>query len=199
MLLNTLLPVVLLSMCALDLSKAFDRTNHFGMYIRNYDGTQNSDWFIVNIWAVVSNVSYVRQVVRSNLVLFQTSHRGSTGWGSFSILICIIFGHCYWKSWSNLFGLLGNVCVCIFLYADDILLIALSATWLQMLLNACEFELSKLDMVVNIKKSMCLRFGPRFSVPCANIISVYGGFVAEPLTNTLACYYSVLIVTIHLK
>jgi len=76
---------------------------------------------------------------------------------------------------TNLGCYIGNVCVCIFLYADDILLIAPSVTGLQMLLNACEFELSKLDMVVNIKKSMCLRFGPRFSAPCANIISVYGG------------------------
>ncbi len=70
---------------------------------------------------------------------------------------------------------IGNVCVSIFVYADDILLIAPSVTGLQMLLNACEDELSKLDMVVNVKKSMCIRFGPRFSAPCANIISAYGG------------------------
>jgi len=57
----------------------------------------------------------------------------------------------------------------IFLYADDILLVAPSVTSLQRILSICETELEWLDMRVNPKKSSCIRFGARFSVICNNI------------------------------
>jgi len=44
------------------------------------------------------------------------------------------------------------------LYADDILLIAPSASLLQKLLLACEKELDAIDMVVNVKKSSCVAY-----------------------------------------
>jgi len=51
--------------------------------------------------------------------------------------------------------------ICIILYADYILLIALSVTMLENLLHKCETELNWLVMSINIKKSCCLRIGPR--------------------------------------
>ena len=45
------------------------------------------------------------------------------------------------------------------LYADDILLLAPSVTVLQRLLQACDEELNSIDMVINIKKSSCMRIG----------------------------------------
>ena len=53
-------------------------------------------------------------------------------------------------------------CVSVLLYADDILL-APSVTALQQLVFACEGELQWLDMSINVKKSACMRIGPRFS------------------------------------
>ena len=47
---------------------------------------------------------------------------------------------------------LSSVCVSIFLYADDILLLAPSVTALQTLMTACEEELIYLDMQINTKK-----------------------------------------------
>ena len=47
------------------------------------------------------------------------------------------------------------ICVSIFLYADDILLISPSVSALQTLLCACEEELKLLDMQLNTKK-VCL-------------------------------------------
>ena len=61
--------------------------------------------------------------------------------------------------------------VSIFVYADDILLVAPSVTCLQELVFICEQELIDLDMQLNSKKSVCMRFGPRFDVPCADIVS----------------------------
>jgi len=52
------------------------------------------------------------------------------------------------------------------LYADDILLSAPSVTQLERLLRKCEEELSYLYMVINVKKSSCLRVGPRYNVRC---------------------------------
>ena len=49
---------------------------------------------------------------------------------------------------------ISNNCVCIFLFADDILLLSPTITGLQSLFNTCERELEKLDMRVNAKKSI---------------------------------------------
>ena len=46
-----------------------------------------------------------------------------------------------------------SACVSVFLYPDDILLIAPSVNALQTLLNACIKELSQLDLRENVSKS----------------------------------------------
>ena len=40
-------------------------------------------------------------------------------------------------------------------------------------------ELNWLDMTIIVKKSRCLRIGPRFDVPCANIITLTGHAYAK--------------------
>ena len=52
----------------------------------------------------------------------------------------------------------------VILYADDILLIALSIGELQSLFHVCEIELNWLDMSIDEKKSCCIRIGPRSAV-----------------------------------
>ena len=47
------------------------------------------------------------------------------------------------------------------IYADDISLLAPTVTALEKLLHACERELIWLDMLINCKKSFCLRVGQR--------------------------------------
>ena len=65
-------------------------------------------------------------------------------------------------------------CVSILLYADDILLIAPSITSLQQLLLVCEAELNSVDMSINVRKSTCMRVGPRFNNICSHIITSDG-------------------------
>ena len=62
----------------------------------------------------------------------------------------------------------------ILLYADDIILISPSIQALQSLLIVCESELCYLDMLINAKKSCCMRIGPRFNVPCVSITTLNG-------------------------
>ena len=63
------------------------------------------------------------------------------------------------------------LCTCIFLYADDIILMAPSVEGLQRLLTACEDELITLDMKINVKKNsvVCIRFGARYDHEYANL------------------------------
>jgi len=62
-------------------------------------------------------------------------------------------------------------CFSILLYADDIVLLAPSVHSLQLLLHTCEDELSSLDMRLNIKKSVCIRIGPRYKADCCNLVT----------------------------
>ena len=54
---------------------------------------------------------------------------------------------------------------------DDILLLAPMVTALEKLLHACERELIWLDMLINCKKSFCLRVGQRCDDVCANVVN----------------------------
>jgi hypothetical protein len=45
---------------------------------------------------------------------------------------------------------------------------------LQILLSVCETELLYLDMLINTKKSCCMRIGPRFNMPCAPVVTLGG-------------------------
>jgi len=62
----------------------------------------------------------------------------------------------------------------IVLYADNILLIAPSINELQTMFRNCAKELEYLDMLINAKKSCCLRIGPRFNATCTSIITSDG-------------------------
>ena len=66
---------------------------------------------------------------------------------------------------------LNMTCFSILLYADDIVLLAPSVHSLQLLLHTCEDELSSLDMRLNIKKSVCIRIGPRYKADCCNLVT----------------------------
>ena len=67
--------------------------------------------------------------------------------GSVLSPISLLF-NLYMNDWPNINP--GVNRICIILYADDILLIAPSATMLENLLHKCETELNWLDMAINI-------------------------------------------------
>jgi len=65
---------------------------------------------------------------------------------------------------------IGVLCTAIFLYADDIILIAPSVQVLQSLIRLCELELNFTCMTVNAKKSAFLRFGPKYNNACSSVM-----------------------------
>ena len=64
---------------------------------------------------------------------------------------------------------MSAVFVSIFVYADDIVLIAPYVGSLQTLLALLETLLENMDMRINALKSACIRFGPRHNADCANL------------------------------
>jgi len=67
-----------------------------------------------------------------------------------------------------------NCNVFVIVYADDIILLSPSVTALQNPFSQCEQELKYLDMVINPKKTHCIRIGRRCSVDCATISTCEG-------------------------
>lgn len=68
----------------------------------------------------------------------------------------------------------GSIQFNIFLYADDIMLIAPSVTAIQQLTLIVEHYLLSCGMLLNVKKSLCLRVGPRYKDQCQPICSMSG-------------------------
>jgi len=54
------------------------------------------------------------------------------------------------------------------------LLLAPSVSELQRLLGLCERELQWLDLCINVKKTCCMRVGPRHDVVCSNVVTSSG-------------------------
>jgi len=155
------------NVCSLDLSKAFDKMNHYALLNKLMDRKFPNE--ILNILQQWFSVSFTCVKWMGYVSHFFSLSAGVRQGGVLSPFLFAIFVDslvdkvratgvgCYFKS----------ACVSVLLYADDILLISPSVTALQILLNACAEELSQLDMRVNVNKSLCIRFGRRYNVDCA--------------------------------
>jgi len=70
---------------------------------------------------------------------------------------------------SNLGCHIKTLCFSPIMYADDLILISLSVTELQHMVDLCIQILTDLVMKVNVKKSACMRIGPLYKTVCHNI------------------------------
>ena len=55
------------------------------------------------------------------------------------------------------------------MYAEDVLLMAISVTHLQAMVNLCIKEFDCLDMCINSNKSICIRIGPNHKVRASSM------------------------------
>jgi len=154
------------NLCAIDLSKAFDKVNHHALFIKLMKRLIPNHLLDLLVSWLSECYSYVKW------------------YDSWSDMFSVHFGVRQGSSLSPyLFAVyvddLAKLClykrgVYIVLYADDILLLAPSVCELHNLLASCEVELDLIDMAINIKKSCCVRIGPRSHVCCASISCASG-------------------------
>ena len=163
------------NVCALDLEKAFDCMNRFALFGKLMDRNFPNELLdVLESWfeAPVTCVKWVDHVSSFCSLLAGVRQGGVLSPVLFSIFID---GLVVKVQKVNVGCYFSSVCASIFLYADDILLVAPTVTGLQLLLQVCEEELAYLDMRINIRKSMCIRFGHRFDANCAELQSTQGG------------------------
>lgn len=163
-----------INVCTLDLSKAFDRMNHYVLFTKLIE--RNLPFKLLHLLEKWFTMSETCVRWSGQYSTFYKLTAGVRQGGVLSPFLFAIFidGIVNKIKYANVGCYVSTVCVSIFLYADDILLIAPSVSGLQTLVNICETELMYVDMSINVKKSVCIRFGPRFNAKCVNITSASG-------------------------
>ncbi|MFM2293446.1 MAG: hypothetical protein RIS29_3259, partial [Bacteroidota bacterium] len=165
------------NLCALDLSKAFDKMNHCGLYIKLMDrNVPNCLLEILEHWFSICSTCVRWGPFVSRFVNLSCGVRqgGVLSPHLFSIYVDDVIDKI---TRSNTGCNVRLTCISIFMYADDILILSPSVTYLQRLIRLVESELSFLDMPINASKSMCIRVGPRHNVVCADITASNGTII----------------------
>lgn len=160
------------NICAIDLSKAFDKMNHHGLFTKLMQrGIPSNLLRILETWFKMGCTCV--KWCSTYSVFFKLScgirQGGVLSPYFFAIYVDSIVDRV--KSEHSLGCYVNWESVSILMYADDIIVIAPSVIALQELLLTVELELVQLDMQINARKSKCMRIGPRFNVVCAGIFS----------------------------
>lgn len=158
------------NLCALDLAKAFDKLDRFVLFEALMNrGCPAKFIAILKHW--FENTTTVVNWGEST----SPPVKLSTGVRQGSILSPLLFGVFINKlitdmSSSGIGCHIKFVPLNVFLFADDLLIVAPSITSLQLLVDRCICILRNMDMKVNAGKSCCLRVGPGSQQPTAQII-----------------------------
>lgn len=154
----------------IDLRKAFDKCNVYGVLCMLQDKNVNSNvintlenWYSKSYTSVkwcgfeserVALISGVKQGGVLSPILFNLfvdvvlDRLEESGYGCF----------------------INYKCCNSFMYADDIILLSISVTDLQLLFDVCSDVFVQLDLPINALKSHCMRIGPRFNMLCKPLV-----------------------------
>lgn len=147
--------------CFVDFSKAFDKVNYWKMFkMLLADGVPRGIVGLLVFW-------YSNQLVnvRWHNTVSRSFHIGN-GTRQGGILSPCLFSRYIHDLLLSISGTkcgcnIGGTYVNIFAYADDIVLLAPSWHALQLLLSVLESEAVSIDMMCNIRKTVCMVFAPK--------------------------------------
>jgi len=174
-----------INLCALDLKKAFDKMNHHGLFLRLMERMLPINALsTIEYWFSICSTSVRWGDCFSNFINLKCGVRqgGVLSPYFFAVYIDQIVEVI---RRNNIGCTIGILCVGIFLYADDIILLAPSVNALQQMLTLCETHLAYLDMTLNAKKSVCMRIGKSYKDVCCPLVTAKG----EILCWVASCRY----------
>ena len=158
------------TICSLDMSKAFDKVNHSALFMKLMD----RDVPLVFLNILIEWYSKCFASVKWNNCLsskFSISCGVRQGGVLSPLLFSVYINDVILKLQNSRRGcFIGHMYFGCILYADDIILISPSNTGMQDMLDICDIEIKWLDMKFNVKKSMAMRVGSRYSVSCAPLL-----------------------------
>lgn len=157
------------TLCALDISKAFDKVSHYKLFLKLMD--RHIPKCFIHILCNWYDKCWVK--VRWN-ESFSDTFKTTAGVRQGGVLSPYLFA-IYIEDIINQLSLyklgcqIGTSYLGCLLYADDILLLSQSVTCMQKMLNICCSIVNDLDLKFNVKKSVAMRIGNRFKNVCKSL------------------------------
>ena len=162
------------SLGLLDLSKAFDKVNHFGLLMKLMERNVHPNVIKVLVyWYSRISTCVVWNGCRSIKVILKSGIKqgGILSPHFFSVNVDELLKQ---LEESNIGCYVRGFCLNSLMYADDLVLIAITIKDLKLLMQICIEYFDKNDMPLNISKSKCMRFGNRYKLACSPITCKYG-------------------------
>jgi hypothetical protein len=158
------------SVCAIDLAKAFDKVNKYALFIKLLQrGCPTGLVDLLDSWyskcfTCVKWGSSLSNFVKLNAGVRQGGVLSPALFAVYVNDILLLLRN------SNLGCHINKYCCNSYMYVDDLLLLFISICDLQKMIDMCKKELDWLEMKINIKKSSFLRIGKRYNIVTSDII-----------------------------
>ena len=157
------------NLCALDMSKAFDKVNHYALFSKLMDRSVPREFLCILIGWYSMSAAYVRwDNVLSDMISLVCGVR--QGGVLSPVLFAVYVNDIIEKlSRSNHGCRIGELFLGCIMFADDLMLMSASLCDLQAMVGICIEELECIDMMLNVKKSQVMRIGSSFRTVCKPI------------------------------
>lgn len=158
------------SVCAIDLAKAFDKVNKYALFIKLIK--RGCPMNFINLLDSWYDKCFTCVKWGDSLSNFVKLNAGVRQGGVLSPALFAVYVNDVLVLLKNskLGCHINQFCCNAFMYADDLLLLSISVSEMQKMIDICVKELDWLDMKVNVNKSSFLRIGKRFKVPTKDIV-----------------------------
>ena len=144
------------NICSLDVAKAFDRINHYRLYIKLMERLVpvNIVMLLFNTYKLSSAVVNWNGCISLPYQIFAGVRQGE----SISPVIFAVYVNSVIETLrlNDLGCFIGQDFFGVIMYADDLLLVSSSVTNLQKMVEICLSEFMSLDLTINAKKSVCV-------------------------------------------